>query len=531
MAQQAQVHNVGSIGITPDLPAYELPPEAWNLGADVVANNGYMAKANGHSAVFGVPPIAPYVVDYIPVAAASYWLVAGLTAIHATNGTTYADITRLVGGAYSAGAEGKWVGGMLHGIGVWTNGSDVPQAWIAPGLGTPLVDLPNWPATLGCKTIRPFKNFLIAMNITDAGTAYPYNVRWSASAEPGAVPGSWDIADTTNDAGENPLSAHGGEVLDGLELQDFFILYRENSTHAMSYVGGQYVFNFIDLFGDLGILAPNCVTEVQGQHIVITRDDVVAHDTRQYRSILSGRARKWLRDNLDYSNAERAFITKQEVHNEVWICIPVNGGSGYAEMAIVWNWVDNTIVFRSLPSVSSVGRGVYAPVLAETFDSASGTFDEATTTFNARSYDPSANRLIAASPTNSKIYLLDESQTFDGVAMTSWVERTGIPIAGVDRMGEMKIDPAVHKVVREVWPRLQASPGTIFEIFVGSQITSESSITWEGPFTFDPQTQNKIDCMVSGALLGIRIRTTTACDWKLFGYGLTIAAGGRSFAL
>ena len=41
----------------------------------------------------------------------------------------------------------------------------------------------------------PVQNYLIALDLTKSGTRYPHMVKWSAAADPGTVPASWDETD------------------------------------------------------------------------------------------------------------------------------------------------------------------------------------------------------------------------------------------------------------------------------------------------------------------------------------------------
>jgi hypothetical protein len=48
--------------------------------------------------------------------------------------------------------------------------------------------------------IRSYNNFLIALGIKKSGVSYPHLILWSTRADPGSMPATWAIADTTADA-------------------------------------------------------------------------------------------------------------------------------------------------------------------------------------------------------------------------------------------------------------------------------------------------------------------------------------------
>ena len=48
-------------------------------------------------------------------------------------------------------------------------------------------------------------------------------------------------------------------------------------------------------------------------------------------------------------------------------------------------------------------------------------------------------------------------------------------------------------------------------------MSTEDGITWEGPIAFNPNSQSKVSCRISGKYLGIKIVSDTDIDWKLHG--------------
>ena len=156
-------------------------------------------KFTGHSPVFDLPSVAPYWAMAVPIQSEVFWLYMGLAKGYTVQQSgTHSDITRAAGD-YTGAATDKWNGGVLGGIPVITNGVDAPQSWSPVSASQQLIDLPNWPANTSCRIIRPFKNFLVAFNITLSSTVSPYKIKWSNPADPGSVPSSWDHPDATKD--------------------------------------------------------------------------------------------------------------------------------------------------------------------------------------------------------------------------------------------------------------------------------------------------------------------------------------------
>jgi hypothetical protein len=116
-------------------------------------------------------------------------------------------------------------------------------------------NLTGWDATWRCKSLRPFKQYIVALDVTKAGTRYANMVKWSAAAVPGALPTSWDATDATKDAGEQDIAETTDVLIDQLQLGDINVLYKERSMYAMQYIGQPFVWRFYRLPGEVGMLA------------------------------------------------------------------------------------------------------------------------------------------------------------------------------------------------------------------------------------------------------------------------------------
>src|SRR5690606_3690877 len=125
-----------------------------------------------------------------------YWIYPTLDSIYRTEGSNHTDITR-PDGPYAGTESDYWNGGVLNSVPILNNGVDVPQAW--PYGANTFEDIASWPSTLRAKVIRPYKNYLIAMNLTDNSVLEPHSIAWSTAADPGFVPDSWADNDPTKE--------------------------------------------------------------------------------------------------------------------------------------------------------------------------------------------------------------------------------------------------------------------------------------------------------------------------------------------
>lgn len=529
---RVKFHNAGRLGIISDIPAYDLPPEAWSNGLNVRMHDGAVWKTFGHEQIIDPPSIRPFsLVPTFTISGNQVFAYPGLTAIFATDGSTHQDITR-ASGAYTGDADDLWNGGQLGNIVILNNGLDDPQAWISPALGTLAVDLPNWPANTTAKVMRVFGRFLVAYDVTKSGTRNAQLVKWSNRADLGSVPSSWDETDPTERAGEWPLIDTDGAIVDALPLSGVNFVYKEDEIHSMEEIGGNFVFRFKKQFSQVGLLAQRCVKEYQKDerhvHVLMTPEDIVEHDGFQMRSLLDDKMRRWYKGRIDPDKAAFSFLAPNYAEDEMWAAI-TEAGEPYPNLALILNMKDGTTSIIEIPNISHMAWASFDPDAGSTtFDSQTTPFDEIVGQFGQRNFAPGRKRLIMVDPDagDSRFLLADQGFTFAGTNYRAFIERTGLAIIGQDRLGNPKVDSSIRKLITAVWPRIRVQNGTDVDIYVGGQETPEGPVTWSEAMPFNPATMQKVDVdpPIEGFYSAIRFETpnTSAITWKLDGYDLEL---------
>jgi hypothetical protein len=431
-----------------------------------------------------------------------WWIEAGLTSIYSVDNTgTHTDITR-AGPGYAATADSGWTSSVFAGIAVLNNPAQVPQAWAGSGV---CVDLTNWPSTLRAKSVRAYRNFLVAVNVSkDAGATWlPHTVKWSTTADPGALPNSWDEADPATDAGEGDLSDHPSELVDALVMGDSIILYKEGAYYAMQDVGGSTVMRSQLISPDMGILSTNCAASFPGGHVVLGQGDLYVHSGGAPETILTARARRWLFNNLDATNYKRSFLVANPLATEVWCCFP-----GISEeactLALVWNYKANTIGVRELPNATHGNTGVVDANLASAWDADPEPWATDTSRWNQEATTRTATRTVLASA-DSKLLLTDAGSGWQGTPMVSRLERTGWAFDAPERV----------KLIRGVRPVFEGAIGGPVQIQVGGSMEASTEPTWSDPVDFVIGTDIKADTFASGRFIGLRITSHTLTNWRI----------------
>ena len=530
------VNNVGEVGIVKDINPWELPPNVWSDGNNVRAEHGAITKSPGYAEVMATCPIVPLYITNLNTAADNYWIVAGTAEIHVfkdSNDTWY-DITRTVSpGDYSATAEENWTSTVIGGVLVMTNGFDDPQFWALDSTGEPdvttvMADLSNWTADTECYSMRAFRSFLVALNVTDSSGSsderFTRKVKWSTEAGIQTVPSSWDVSDATVDAGEYELADTRGGILDGLPLRDTFMIYKEDSIYSMTYVGTPFIFSFRQLSPSVGALTKNCVAEFDGGHFFFGNGDIYINDGQKVTSILPHKIRDYVFDFIDGAQYKKSFVVADYGNTEMWACFPTaENTSDQCNKAVVWNWTNKAFTLRDIPNLSHIGYGsIDDPNSFTTWAAATGiTWSAALGAWSA-TWSTVENVLVMASLTDTKIYRNASGNQEDTTDMTSYIERTGMAMGAQGQEDRTSV-----KRIKAIWPRMEVSGANTVNVYVGTQMSTEEGVTWTSAYAFNPDSQSKVSCRASGKLYGVKFESTGDFDWRLDGYDIELDDAGR----
>jgi hypothetical protein len=525
------IQPAGSLGVIYDQKPHELTPTAWSDARNVRFLDGYAARMSGEESVMPTVATAPIWLLPFFTSTTAWWIYAGTAAVYATDGTNHYSLDG-AGAPYAATLDANWTGGMLNSIPILSNPVNGPFYLPGPTPATlNLTVLPNWTygtvAAMTCRTMRPFRNYLIAYDITKTvgttPTRYPQLVKWSHAADPGSLPISWDEADTRYDTGEFPLADTDGAVVDALPLRDLNVVYKEDCTYLMQWVGGAFIFRFQKAFSSLGILGPKCMAMVpQGEHVVLAQDDIVLHNGTTAQSLVDRRMRRNLFARLDSTYYGRSFVAQNNAAREIWICIPEVGHT-LPNLAFVWNWGSNTWTTRELNFPAFITSAVASLSGAGTWDATSGAWDSREIVWDFRPFNPAVPYFIGAYPNETQLRLHDIGGSFVGTNYDTFLERIGL---GVPFDANQPPDTHSVKFVRGVWPRIEGSVGASVTVEVGSQFDLSAPVVWASPRTFVIGSTEKIDVRVSGRLLAFRVSSLSDVVWRLHGFDVDVVRGG-----
>lgn len=503
-----KVDNLGQSGVTRDNMAHELAPNALSKAENVTLRGGFIERMAGR---FEVGPTSAFTPNFLLAFQSTtqrFAIQASPQRIELNDFVGLANVSRVA--PYTGTASDKWSGGVLHGVAVLNNGVDVPQFRGDTGN---FADLPNWPPTWRAAWVKPFRNYLIAGDITKAGTRFPYLVNWSHVADPGAVPDSWDIANPAKDAGDFPLSETDGPVIDALAMGDRFFIYKPNSTYEMTYVGGAQIFRFAKVSDNFGVFTRNCVVSTPVGHVLLSGGDVVLNSGQGLQSIVNGRVRDELFRSIDGDARNTCFLCVNSKRKEVFICYPEVGQTS-PNKALVWNWEENTLSFQEMPGALHAAEVVLPESTSTSWSAAVGAWEDQFSAWNQGDYGDTDPRLVFALP---RLQVSDQSLFFNSAPINAQFEKTGL----------MLDQPHTIKTITRVRPMMEGKAGTVVFFRFGGQMDTATGIQWTPEIPFVLGQDIEAQGFATGRFLAFRVRSNGADAWRMRSMEIDVAPRGR----
>lgn len=539
-------------GINLDLSPYAMPNEMWSEGNNVTFRQARTNVAQGYSEVYstqyvdtngdgtpddplvavnnttvvGHPIIAVPFTDFT----SNYWFYANDSDIYRIGSDgVYTKVTRNDGAGtptytpYTGDYDDGWTSSLFNGALIFNNTEDVPQFLTDPS--SSFSDLTAWPSNERCGVIRPFKNFLIALDIYDNNTSdsFPTKVVWSDTAPLGGVPASWDTGDPAVQAGYNILPDTQGRIVEGKSLNDTFFIYKNDAVWAMQFIGGSLVFSFRKVFSDgSGILAKDCVTEFEGKHFVVGVDDVYIHDGTAKKSIITNQMRRALYSQINPDHTDKVKCVHDSKNREVLIHYPsVDSPTGESDKVVIYNYESDSWSKRDINRIAFIGVGHVQTEVGEPegWDWDAGTWDGDGSFWGDESYNPSRNDLLYVkhgdANNDSGFFIGESGLSINGAVYKPFVERIGLDFE----------DDKGYKYINAIYPHFEGE-GTV-NIYVGTEERQGGGITWSQPQEFVIGEDYKTTFRESGRYIGIKMESKTDNIWALTGYSVEYSYEGR----
>jgi len=534
---------MGGTGIISDIPPYDLPPNALSAGVNVRFENGKITRAPVFKEVheytdddftpvfaFSIPPISNGAEDIVAINQDGSQILSVI-------GQTVLDYTPLV--PYTLGSvDDTYTHTFLGNVAYFNRKTSVPFQKRPSDLT--FAPLENWDDDWRCGALRSYKDFLIALNVRKGAVEYPSMVKWSDLSSFGGPPPSWDVASTTNSAGENILNEMREPLVDGLSLRDSFILYGSTEVWIMDYIGGNFLFRFRKLFKESGVISANCAVEIEGLHYVFGKNDIWLHDGTTKKSIIHGTNRDYVFKNLVGLHANRCFVSHDPKLNEIHFNYPSSDPLVAFEdpttgcnRSAVYNYKRDTWTFYDMPNVTAFClAGIASGSTYETdptllYPDASDDYlptddeKEQHCMFVSRIDDGmglTKNRILGLDlATRGK---LDRDVSSEALK-EAFAERTFMDL---DESGAPIVS---YKALHEIYPQLELEGDALPEFQFAASHFSKGSLTWSTRQTFDPAVDYKLDVREAGRYLAWRLYYDGTNDFGFSGLDARVTQRGH----
>jgi len=397
-------------------------------------------------------------------------------------------------------------------------GVDNPQ-WTDTAL-TAMVDMPGWPTAYKCNVITVYKNFLVAAGISKtAGSGDESRmVKWSHPYADGDTTTYWDHTDPTILAGETLLAEPGRAITALQSFRDSCMVYFDRRTWRADFVGGQYVFNFRQVFNDDGCVGPLSHVATHEGAIVFGHRDVYIHDGATKRSLTDGKMTRYIYETVDLSfSPVGAWYPKR---NEIYfLCRSYTTGDGnlffIANTIHDYAWTevvaelngDGLLTHMAVGPRPSDGAVVYTDWTTETYD------EFGDTTFADLSGQDETVTLLGVSEGQGVVWNMDYSGStgaVDTFRRDAMIEHRAIDL---DEMG-MGANKIIY--LNRIIPQISGTG--VVKFIIGTHDTPEGSISWKTAVTYDldDADQYAVDIRAAGRYLAYRIEPNDENDPALF---------------
>ena len=525
MLSTVPVRNLGLGGLSLDKPAVARTFETVHGGTNFRIDDGALAPLRQPQEM--VPPRAgeePLHADafYLSNDAGGHVLIyeSGRVDFIFTNGVEI----NLGAMAPSEHAHLCQVGDML----IITNGIEPPWTITEESLsgGGQLVPMANWPADYTARFFATFRNFIVAGGVAISGAAQGSMVKWSHPYSPGDGQIWWDHTDPTLLAGENQLGTAGKDI-EGLQpLRDFMMVYCDEQTYRMEYVGGVQVMSFPLAWDDDGAVGPHAFASRAGKALVVGYHDIYAHDGYQVLHLGDGRITRSLYRTMQVDRTVK--VTSYPHREEVWIAYRQRPDESEINTRIL-------IYHANLNAFTPVTLDTAAVYVAPRLGQKDVTYDQADINYGADpvvwSFDgtPLTFASVGNADDAKDLYIFGEGgvEVVDvvgtGLALPGFSVQWGIlPMAGLFETVSDRL-----KLLQRIYPLVEGEPGAAlaFRVSTARNMNVQPRPgAWVG---FDADTQEAVDVRESERWLGLDVKAQGRAFFRLAGFDMEVHAAGR----
>lgn len=249
------------------------------------------------------------------------------------SGTTWADVTRAVGGAYACGAEDFWRFAQFGDTTLAINKADILQE-SASGAFSDVVNAPK------AAIIETVGNNVVLANTNEATYGDSPN-RWWVSATRDHT--DW-IPNVNTGCATNTLVSTPGRIFAARRFGEQVVFYKERSMYIGTFVGAPLILDVQQIPGDAGCSSQEAVVNVGTAdnpiHIFMGADDFWRFDGA--RPIpLGSPLRKTVFAELNGTYAYKIKTLHDRINSRIYFYYPSDSGGGAIDKCVVYHYKEN----------------------------------------------------------------------------------------------------------------------------------------------------------------------------------------------
>lgn len=170
----------------------------------------------------------------------------------------------------------------------------------------------------------------------------------------------WDRESVTNTAGDFELTT-SGRLMAGRRTRGQTLLFTDSDLHAMTYIGGEFVYRFDQVGQNCGLLAPNAVAMVDGTAYWMGRSGFFMFDG--YVRPIPCEVSDWVFGTLNEEQLSKVVACSISDEGEVWWFFP-SGTSKENSHYVCYSYREGHWSMGALPRTSGCDAGALVrPIL------------------------------------------------------------------------------------------------------------------------------------------------------------------------
>lgn len=372
----------------------------------------------------------------------------------AADGMSWADVSRLAGGAYAAPATGWW---MFWQFGTYVfayDGVDALQSFN-------LASSTNFAAAAGSPPVAAFgmtvRDFAVALRVAAAHN----RVQWSGINDAT----TWVASATTlSDAQDLP---DGGAIMGGVG-GEYGVVFQERGITRMSFEGPPTAFRFDKITKNLGVQAEGSINAYED--LAFFRADDGQFMLRGGVELIPIGAEKWdrfLETDIDASNLHRISSAIDPINKLYVMGYPSSSGGGSPDTLFKYHWPTGKASLSRVNHEIIYSAATQSGYTLDGLDSISASIDALPHSLDSRIWTGSGRLLLSGFDT------LHQAGFFSGSNLEATIET-----------GDAQLTPGRRSLLRRLRPIIQGSSVTP-SVVVRSRNNMHESLSDSAPVSIN----------------------------------------------